>query len=1153
MHYSTFKNTSSQYYKQFRIDGFILTQLEKKFGTEQKFIASDCQSINCVTFLSGHYIDTAFIENHIQELHLYANVFWFGDKLDEAIDWLLENVYQNHSRHYRKSMKFAVLHWTPSEIINAKVEYKALTMPRCEEMQTTQTTLCKYELTPLYKYYSVALRDANKAHFALDKFYVEQYDLYRMLSDIKDLRINSTESSEAEIYDRVACSWLHDNRKTYSEWLIKDKMELLIGGIFPFTGTGDAYKNLEPAAQKAVEAVNANSTILPNVKLRIRISDGQCRSDIVMKYFIHYFNLLTENPFLGVLGPACSETVEPIAGISKHVRMPVVSYSAEGATFTDRANYPYFFRTIGSNRQYEAVYVKLMQHLKWKRVAALTEDGQKYTDYIPHLETQLKQFNMELILNKKFPKDISTAEMRRHLLDMKRKNAKIIIGDIYNDIAQVVMCEAYHLKMTSKDGYVWFLPVWLSKIWIVNNELKLMQNVSCTAEQLYTAINGHFSLAHSAFASNDTIMQENRNVSQWLDDFSKTVNSTELSDYTGFAYDAVWVYALAADKLLREDPSATDDLRAPDVVNRFVDIIWKTDFNGVSGRIRFGEGGSRISTINILQWAYGQFRKIGQYVPHVDEKGFKIIGGNLELNESKIVWLQNHEKPTDGAFVCKMQALADLLDTDCDNVTLIIITISCLLFVTIVSMASFMFWKRQYDMKLKQSAKVMKNFGIDLLSPSANMTNTLDKWEIPKEKVVINRRLGEGAFGTVYGGEAQFNDGGWTAVAVKTLKSGASTEDRLDFLSEAEAMKRFDHKNIIKLLGVCLQSEPIYTIMEFMLYGDLKTFLLARRHLVYEKTTEDSDISPKRLTMMALDVVRGLSYLADMKYVHRDIACRNCLVNAQKVVKLGDFGMARPMFESDYYRFNRKGMLPVRWMAPESLALGVFTPASDVWSFGVLLYEIITFGSFPYQGLTNNEVLDYIKNGKTIQIPAGIKPHLEGLMKACWSQDYKKRPSPSEIVEYISNYPRLLTPCLDVPISSVEMPETESDQMELLPRLRKRINSGQQTLDILTRSAAINNFDQPTANDIRPPENSISVKNLNVPPDSMSTDDTNINIYSPMEPLLRSNPEVSSSNLSLKRYVPMYVIGKKASNSPKNSPKNSPIDIENPCQDNTIL
>ena len=101
---------------------------------------------------------------------------------------------------------------------------------------------------------------------------------------------------------------------------------------------------------------------------------------------------------------------------------------------------------------------------------------------------------------------------------------------------------------------------------------------------------------------------------------------------------------------------------------------------------------------------------------------------------------------------------------------------------------------------------------------------------------------------------------------------------------------------------------------------------------------------------MALDISRGLSYLAELKYVHRDIACRNCLVNSTRVVKLADFGMTRPMFENDYYRFSRKGMLPVRWMAPESLADGLFTPMSDVWSYGVLLYEMITFGSFPFQG-----------------------------------------------------------------------------------------------------------------------------------------------------------------------------------------------------------
>lgn len=142
----------------------------------------------------------------------------------------------------------------------------------------------------------------------------------------------------------------------------------------------------------------------------------------------------------------------------------------------------------------------------------------------------------------------------------------------------------------------------------------------------------------------------------------------------------------------------------------------------------------------------------------------------------------------------------------------------------------------------------------------------------------------------VYGGEALIDEGdGWTAAAIKTLKSGSTAENRLDFLAELETMKRFEHKNIVKLLAVCLQSEPLYAVMELMLYGDLKTYLLGRRHLVAgnlrdtyilmrniimslvpaEKVTEDSDVNPKRLTLAALDVARGLSYLASVNYVHR--------------------------------------------------------------------------------------------------------------------------------------------------------------------------------------------------------------------------------------------------------------------------------------------
>lgn len=413
--------------------------------------------------------------------------------------------------------------------------------------------------------------------------------------------------------------------------------------------------------------------------------------------------------------------------------------------------------------------------------------------------------------------------------------------------------------------------------------------------------------------------------------------------------------------------------------SKLVQLVRETDFMGVSGRIKFRGGPSRFSTINLMEWYGNKSHIVGHFNPNVSDDKPEILGGNLTLKIEALRWFTSNKKqPEDGTLPppkCALESLAKTLNVNCEMAIVILnIILICVLLLIVFGVVFFM--KRRYEKKVKYTEQYMRHFGIDLRLNPSQITD-LDKWEISRNSVVINRKLGEGAFGTVYGGETNFPDKGWVAVAVKTLKIGSSTEEKLDFLSEAEVMKRFDHKNIIKLLGVCTKEEPIYTIMEFMLYGDLKTFLLARRHLVNDKTIEESDeISSKKLTLMALDVARGLSYLAQLKYVHRDVASRNCLINAQRIVKLADFGMTRPMFENDYYKFTRKGMLPVRWMSPESLALGVFTPASDVWSYGVLLYEIITFGSFPYQGMTNSEVLEYVKSGHTVTIPQGVKTQL---------------------------------------------------------------------------------------------------------------------------------------------------------------------------------
>ncbi|XP_053958896.1 uncharacterized protein LOC128863661 [Anastrepha ludens] len=1090
LHYSVFLNQSHVDYGRYVISQELLDELRHGKNYEE-YISPNCIRSSCVTLLAEHKPDTTFVMHHIQNTSSYVNILWLGVDFRETIRLLYAKYQSNASGEYLDK-RFIVLHWTPSIVIDGEIHFYQITLPRCEDLSILQLTACKYELTPVLKYYDQRLgRSEERLVSTLREFQIHDH----MLHDLQLSKHWKRNDEDIEdVYNQVACKWLKSNEDVYTQWIsTKSTIKLYIGGIFPLTDFSRGHQNLEKAVRQAVEAVN-RSHLLQNYHLDAQIHDGQCKPDEVMKVFIHYF---TEPRVLGVLGPACSETVEPIAGISKHTNMAVISYSAEGASFADRRAYPYFFRTIGSNRQYEDVYIELMKFMGWKRVAALTEDGQKYTEYISHMETAMKQNNLELITNKKFLSDVKAAEMNKYLLDLKQKHAKIIIADIHNRNAELALCEAYHLGMTAYEGYVWFLPSWISKDW---NTLDINHN--CTTEQLQKASEGHFSIMHTPFGDPDAIMQENITVGEWLTLHSE--NNTSLSNYTGFAYDAVWAYAHAAARLLEENEDAVNSLRSGNVVTRFVELIWQTNFTGLSGPIQFGQGGSRITNIDIVQWRQMQFNSVGKFKPRVvgANKNMRTEGGQLSLMESKVVWFSGGQRPADGTYDCSFAALAKFLNKDCSSAAFTFTTIMCLLVVVIVSLTSFLFWKKLYDKKLKQSAKIMKNFGIDLLSPSRNKGNTLDKWEVPKENVVLNRRLGEGAFGTVYGGEAQIGASGWSAVAVKTLKAGASTEDRLDFLSEAEAMKRFNHKNIVKMLGVCLQTEPIYTIMEFMLYGDLKTYLLARRHLLNEKVSEDSDISSKRLTMYAMDVARGLSYLARQKYVHRDLACRNCLVDAQRVVKLGDFGMARSTYESDYYRFNRKGMLPVRWMAPESLALGMFTPSSDVWAFGVVLYEIITFGSFPYQGLTNNQAFEFIKSGKTMKIPAGVKPPLEGLIKACWSQESKKRPTAAEVVDYISNYPRLLMPCLDFPSASVEMPETESDELKLLPKPRKcSPNKQDSTLDILAQTSAMNHFD--CSNDLIDSTDGPKHTNIEIP--------TSCTLKSNLTPLIMNNNNTNTN------------------------------------------
>ncbi|XP_058256957.1 insulin-like growth factor 1b receptor [Hemibagrus wyckioides] len=286
---------------------------------------------------------------------------------------------------------------------------------------------------------------------------------------------------------------------------------------------------------------------------------------------------------------------------------------------------------------------------------------------------------------------------------------------------------------------------------------------------------------------------------------------------------------------------------------------------------------------------------------------------------------------------------------------------------------------------------------------SATEVYVPDEWEVAREKITMMRELGQGSFGMVYEGIAKgvVKDEPETRVAIKTVNECASMHERIEFLNEASVMKEFNCHHVVRLLGVVSQGQPTLVIMELMTQGDLKSYL---RTLRSSKNTTSLPLPPlKKMIQMAGEIADGMAYLNANKFVHRDLAARNCMVAEDFTVKIGDFGMTRDIYETDYYRKGGKGLLPVRWMSPESLKDGVFTTMSDVWSFGVVLWEIATLAEQPYQGMSNEQVLRFVMEGGLLDKPDNCPDMMFELMRMCWQYNPKMRPTFLEIISSIKD------------------------------------------------------------------------------------------------------------------------------------------------------
>ncbi|XP_065572380.1 tyrosine-protein kinase transmembrane receptor Ror-like isoform X1 [Artemia franciscana] len=372
---------------------------------------------------------------------------------------------------------------------------------------------------------------------------------------------------------------------------------------------------------------------------------------------------------------------------------------------------------------------------------------------------------------------------------------------------------------------------------------------------------------------------------------------------------------------------------------------------------------------------------------------------------------QHHQQRTDLVRLLDTQEEDSSATTDHDGLTAVLAVFLLLSFVAL-SIVGSGFWlktrrrKKEAQMFVDTITSVDSGAKADpqgcVFNPSYGLVEETENLNIsqvarlPRENLTLLSKLGEGCFGVVFKGKLASKNG-CKNVAVKILKSRYTDSAAADSIRrEAHVMSTFSHQNIITFLGLVHQGSVPWLVFEFMAYGDLSKILRAETPLLGDDKSIVS-LQQEDLFSVAWQIASGMEYLSRRRFVHRDLACRNCLVDENFVVKIADFGMSRDVYASDYYKVGGSKLLPVRWMAPEAIVYGRYTLESDVWSYGIVLWEIFSWGKQPYYGFSNEEAVKIILRGTHLTPPNECPKIIREIMRGCFQRETKKRPTFIEI------------------------------------------------------------------------------------------------------------------------------------------------------------
>ncbi|CAL1544980.1 unnamed protein product [Lymnaea stagnalis] len=459
-------------------------------------------------------------------------------------------------------------------------------------------------------------------------------------------------------------------------------------------------------------------------------------------------------------------------------------------------------------------------------------------------------------------------------------------------------------------------------------------------------------------------------------------------------------------------------LEAPDHV--IVNITWTPvllNQSGVSYNVTTYVEGSRSMGVDVIVTSQPfivlSLQQDTQYLVKV-ETALKMYPGDDPELTSLTEMLMFNTSDVNLAMYQEPVAYRFQNEDEMNQVNGIIIGVTCVVTVfVLVILAAILYKKRKTfkDIIVPKATVAKSNSYKSNVGGKSDYSNQLivfsDEWELDPLKLKFSTLLGQGAFGKVVTG--YYED---QKVAIKLVREGAPMSYKEDLVAEIQLMKRIgSHPNIVCLIGACTLAEPIALVMEYVPYGNLQNFLkkcrldgdLRKRtdgtsEITYTMVQENGGIengvvTPADMLSFARQVAMAMEYLTDKKYVHRDLAARNVLIDYNKVVKVCDFGLSRDIFNDNHYKKLTNGKLPLKWMAIESLRDRIFTTQSDVWSFGILLWEIVTMGASPYPNVALADLYYVLSTGYRMDRPSNCSDELYAIMRSCWEDEPADRPN----------------------------------------------------------------------------------------------------------------------------------------------------------------